>query len=80
MRTITLLPELGKLTARLLARRITAVLHTKPRILCEAQRAYLMDGSSKQCITALIDTIEDYRERCPTDAALELVVTSYDIL
>ena len=79
MRPITLLPELGKLTARLLARRITAVLHTKPRILCEAQRAYLMDGSSKQCITALLDTIEDYRERCPTDAALELVVTSYDI-
>ena len=55
------------------------MLHTKPRILCEAQRAYLMDGSSKQCITALLDTIEDYRERCPTDAALELVVTSYDI-
>lgn len=79
MRPITLLPELGKLTARLLARRITAVLHTKPQILCEAQRAYLMDGSSKQCITALLDTIEDYQERRPTDAALELIVTSYDI-
>jgi len=79
MRPITLLPELGKLTARLLAKRVTAVLHSKPHILCEAQRAYLKDGSSKQCIAALLDTIEDFQERRGAGELLELIVTSYDI-
>ena len=79
MRPITLLPELGKLSARVLARRCTAVLHTKPHILCDAQRAYLMDGSSKQCIATLLNVIEDFQERRRADASLELIVTSYDI-
>ena len=79
MRPITLLPELGKITPRTLAKRVTLVLHDKPDILCAAQRAYLMDGSSRQSLAALLDTIEDFQECRLENDGLELVVTSYDI-
>ena len=36
-----------------------------------------MDGSSRQCLSALLDVIEDFREG--DDPKAELVVTSYDI-
>lgn len=79
MRPITLLPELGKITPRTLAKRITLVFHDKPDILCAAQRAYLMDGSSRQSLAALLDTTEDFQESRLENDGLELIVTSYDI-
>ena len=79
MRPITLLSELYKITARILARRITLVLHDDPTIICSSQRAYLLDGSSRQSVSALLDVIEDYVERASTAEDLELIVTSYDI-
>jgi hypothetical protein len=82
MRPITLLPELGKLTSRILANRLSATLHRKPHLLHAAQRAYLRDGDSKQCISTLLDLIEDYSDRTTRegdDLATDLVVTSYDI-
>ena len=78
MRPITLLPELGKLPARVLAKRVTAVIHAKPGILCGSQRAYLADGCSRQCLSALLDAIEDFQER-GVAGGVDLVVTSYDI-
>src|SRR3954463_2739045 len=45
MRPITLLPELGKLTNRVLARRMTQTLMQHPDLLEGAQRGFLKDGS-----------------------------------
>jgi hypothetical protein len=79
LRPITLLPEIGKLTSRILANRLSVTLHRKPHLIHAAQRAYLRDGDSKQCVSALIDLMEDFQERARADSAHELVVTSYDI-
>ena len=40
MRPITVLPELGKVTSRLLARRIGEVLVRRPELLAESQRGF----------------------------------------
>jgi hypothetical protein len=79
MRPITLLPELGKLVARILAKRITRTLHEKPDLLCHAQRAYLLDGSSRQCLSAVLDIIDDFKEERKRDPDVELILTSYDV-
>ena len=82
MRPITLLPEMGKLITRLLAARLTRALHKHPTALHSAQRAYLVDGSSRQCLSTLLDVIEDYREKRGKSTSIhipELVVTSYDL-
>jgi ribonuclease HI len=76
MRPITLLPELGKLTSRILAKRVTTTLHKFPNILHPAQRAYLLDGSSKQCLSGLMDVCEDFHEN---NQAGDLILTSYDV-
>ena len=77
MRPITLLPELGKLLSRILANRITTILHHHPYILNDAQRAYLVDGSTRQCIAALFDVCEDHWSRKRADN--DLVIVSYDV-
>ena len=79
MRPITLLPELGKLTARVLANRLTNTLHQNPMHLHPAQRAYLRDGSTHQCLATLLSVIEDYQDRSRSGELVDLVVTSYDV-
>ena len=78
MRPITLLPELGKLPSRLLASRFLSILHSHPNILDKAQRAYLHDGSSRQCLSTVLDMCEDFKERCKKEG-IEFVITSYDV-
>ena len=73
MRPITLLPELGKLVGRVLASRITTVLHQHPQLLCPAQRAYLIDGSSRQCISALMGICEDFLDPARFDKPDDLL-------
>jgi len=63
MRPITVLPELGKITTRLLAARINRVLVRHPELLAEAQRGFINDGSVDQCCDVLLDVIEDWRQR-----------------
>jgi exonuclease III len=63
MRPITLLPEVGKLASRLLAKRIGEILVRQPHILCTAQRGFLADGSVLQCVDSLVDVIEDWRQK-----------------
>src|SRR4051812_43868732 len=76
MRPITLLPELGKLTNRVLARRMTQTLAQHPTLLEGAQRGFLKDGSIGQCINAALDVFEDYHERKGRKA---LFTVSYDL-
>ena len=86
MRPITLLPELGKLPARLLSGRLTDILHLHPHVLHPSQRAYLRDGSSRQSLSTLMDVLEDFYERRRRfkgrrkKAPDELVLLSYDVV
>jgi ribonuclease HI len=77
MRPITVLAELGKVAGRILAERIGRVLVLHPDILCTAQRAFLKDGGVEQCLGALIDAIEDWRQR-PATSNTPLYLVSYD--
>ena len=79
MRPITLLPEIGKLLNRVLATRFTAIVHQSPYVLDDAQRAYLHDGNSKQCLHTIFDVCEDFNERFVRAHDAELILLSYDI-
>ena len=79
MRPITLLPEVAKLLNRVITDRFTSVLHYHPSVMCAAQRAYLHDGSSRQCLHTVLNVCEDFCERIRRDPFHELVLTSYDV-
>ena len=76
MRPITLLPELGKLTNRVLARRVTMTLMRHPELLDPAQRGFLKDGSTGQCVNVVLDVFEDHHER---KGKKSLFTVSYDL-
>ncbi len=80
MRPITVLPELGKIAARILSKRINNILARHPQILAEAQRGFIRDGSVDQCTDVLLDVIEDWRQRQegPAQGQHALYVVSYD--
>ena len=55
MRPISVLQEFGKLASKILADRIGRILLKVPGIPTEAQRAFLRDGSTRQCIGTLVN-------------------------
>ena len=61
-RPITLLSEIGKIPARILAARIQAVLAAKPELLHVGQRAFLANGDVSQCINTVVDVLEDFNQ------------------
>jgi len=79
MRPITLLSELGKLVSRVMAGRLTRIVHDNPSILDEAQRANLHDGNCRQCLSTSHNVCEDFLERFRSDPDCELVFTAYDV-
>ena len=54
MRPITVLPELGKIANRILARRLDRILVRFPNLLSPAQRGFQMDGYVAQCTDAVL--------------------------
>ena len=81
MRPITLLPEIGKITSRLLAKRIGDIFVQQPHLLSEAQRGFLAEGSVHQCVSTVVDVIEDWkqgRRDLGSRRAGPLYVLSYD--
>jgi exonuclease III len=79
MRPITLLSEIGKVTARILADRISAVLCAKPELLNINQRAFLRNGDVAQCVAALLDVFEDHLGKRRADPQASLYCVSYDL-
>jgi hypothetical protein len=79
MRPITLLSEIGKVTARILADRISAVLCAMPELLNINQRAFLKNGDVAQCIAALLDVFEDHLGKRRADPRANLYCVSYDL-
>jgi ribonuclease HI len=63
MRPITVLPELGKITSRILAKRLGTILLKRPGLLSDAQRAFLRDGCVDQCVNVVLDVVEDWTQR-----------------
>ena len=76
MRPITLLPELGKLVNRILAKRICRILQDHPDLLHGAQRGFVKDGNVSQCINTVLDVFEDRQEH---KRKSKLFVVSYDL-
>jgi hypothetical protein len=76
MRPITLLSELGKLTSRILADRVSTVFANVPGLLHPSQRAFQRNGDTGQCVDIALDVMEDYhREK---KGKSELFALSYD--
>ena len=76
MRPITLLPELGKLTNRILARRITDTLLLHPGLIDSAQRGFQRDGSTTQCVNVVLDILEDHHGK---NCKKPFFMLSYDL-
>jgi hypothetical protein len=76
---ITLLSEIGKVPARILAARISATLCSMPGSLNINQRAFLTNGDVSQCISTLVDVFEDHVVKKKEDPQSELFCVSYDL-
>lgn len=61
MRPISVLQEFGKIAAKLLSNRLGEILVAYPKILNSAQRAFLRDGCTSQCITTVLNVLEDFK-------------------
>jgi len=75
MRPITVLAEVAKLLSRVLAQRLIEVLTKNRHLLHESQRGFIADGCVEQCVGALLDCIEDWKQN---PAGREMFVVSYD--
>jgi hypothetical protein len=78
MRPITVLSELSKLTTRLLANRLGDILLRHPDMLMRAQRGFLRDGCTTQCLEALVNMMEDAADGHRANPKDNLYMVSYD--
>jgi hypothetical protein len=78
MRPITILSELSKLTSRLLAFRLGNIILKHPDMLVKAQRGFLREGSTGQCLDALMNMVEDALDGRKPSTKEDLYIVSYD--
>ena len=83
MRPITVLPELGKMPFHILANRLSTTLVEHPNAINSAQRGFLKNGNTSQCVSLTLDIIEDYQKKAKDaeekKAAIpKLFVVTYD--
>jgi hypothetical protein len=78
MRPISVLQEFGKISAKLLSNRLGKILLQQPSLLNSAQRAFLKDGCTAQCLNTLLNVLEDFQTRKKTDKAASLFLLAYD--
>jgi hypothetical protein len=78
MRPISVLQEFGKLASKILANRIGLILLDNPNIMSAAQRAFLKDGSTSQCLHTAINILEDVKESHKSDSKKQLFILAYD--
>ena len=87
MRPISVLQEFGKISSKLIAVRMGQILLENPNVMNKAQRAFIRDGSTSQCITTALNILEDFhrkpkRKRKRTQSQLFLLaydqVKAYD--
>ena len=76
MRPISVLQEFGKIASKILAERWGQILLANPKIMNSAQRAFLKDGCTLQCINIALKNVEDAFENKAKEK--QLYVISYD--
>lgn len=65
---------MAKICSRILAVRLGEIIKNNPRIMTDAQRGFLRNGSVLQCIHAALDVFEDAKEK-----GQELYAVAYDL-
>jgi hypothetical protein len=78
MRPISVLQEFGKISAKLLSDRFGKILLRHPQLLNSAQRAFLKDGCTDQCINTLLNVLEDFRMKRKKGRRAQLYLLAYD--
>src|SRR6185436_4932636 len=63
MRPISVLQEFGKISSKLIAVRMGQILLENPNVMNKAQRAFIRDGSTSQCITTALNILEDFHRK-----------------
>jgi len=67
MRPISVLQEFGKISSKILATRMGTILLEYPDVMTGAQRAFLKDGSTSQCLHTALNVLEDIRDQHKKD-------------
>ena len=63
MRPISVLQEFGKIASKILANRLGEVMLKQPSLMTRAQRAFLKDGSTTQCLNTALNILEDLHRK-----------------
>jgi hypothetical protein len=80
MRPISVLQEFGKIASKILANRLGQILLVEPNVMNSAQRAFLKDGCTAQCINIVLNVLEDFKEKQKKCANSRLFLLAYDLV
>ena len=78
MRPISVLQEFGKIASKILANRMGIILLKHPQVMNRAQRAFLRDGCTAQCINVALNVLEDFQEKKRKYSKAQLFLLAYD--
>jgi hypothetical protein len=78
MRPISVLQEFSKIASKVLANRMGEILLCHPQIMSRAQRAFLKDGSTSQCLNIALNILEDFQEKKKKNSKSQLFMMAYD--
>lgn len=77
LRPISIINEYAKLICKILANRLSRLL-LEHDVLEPAQRAFLKNGSTHQCISTLINILEDAKQKRLRDPMVQFFMVAYD--
>jgi hypothetical protein len=80
MRPISVMQEFGKIASKALANRLGDILLQEPKLLTRAQRAFLKDGCTSQCIDIVLNILEDFHEKRRQNPQNRLFMIAYDMV
>ena len=78
MRAISVLQEFGKIASKILANRLGNTLLATPGLMNSAQRAFLKDGCTAQCLNIALNVLEDFKEKHKKNPKCQLFLLAYD--
>ena len=77
MRPISVLQEFGKIASKLLADTLGRILLSEPAIMNRAQRAFLKDGGTFQCLNIALNVLEDFKTKRLKNPKAKLFMLAY---